>query len=113
MSEVSNEPYTTELREYEQTTPLGKSLQTKVNISCNDFETFCKIVTAVNSILKGENDVKYCIDCKHCIGEPTCFNLGDGNGFTQAYSCFKKNGKRGMFDCLEKGCEFFEVKSDE
>lgn len=53
---------------------------------------------------------RYCIDCKHCIGEPTCFELG--YGITQAYSCMSKKGKFGMFMYDEKACEFFEEKKN-
>lgn len=55
---------------------------------------------------------KYCVDCKHCIGEPTTL-VSEDEKWAQAYSCFGGNPKKkGMFTCKEKACEFFEERDN-
>lgn len=53
--------------------------------------------------------IKYCTECKHCIGEPTILVSEDTGLWAMAYSCLGGNPKKkGMFTCKEKACEFFE-----
>lgn len=43
--------YRVVLRDYEETSPLGKSLQNEVFIVCKDYNVFCRIVEAVKGVL--------------------------------------------------------------
>ena len=55
---------------------------------------------------------KYCVDCKHCIGEPTIL-VSEDEKWALAYSCYGGNPKKkGMFTCREKACEFFEERDN-
>lgn len=58
---------------------------------------------------KSNHQNNYCIDCKHCIGEPAILVSEDTGLWAMAYSCLGGNPKKkGMFTCKEKACEFFE-----
>lgn len=58
---------------------------------------------------KSNHQNNYCIDCKHCIGEPAFLVSEDTGLWAMAYSCLGGNPKKkGMFTCKEKACEFFE-----
>ena len=55
--------------------------------------------------------IKYCTECKHCIGEPTILVSEDTGLWAMAYSCLGGNPKKkGMFTCKEKACEYWEGK---
>jgi len=45
--------YRVVIRDYEETGPLGKSLQNEVCIMSKDYKTFCKIVEAVQEVIGG------------------------------------------------------------
>lgn len=62
---------------------------------------------------KSNHQNNYCIDCKHCIGEPTILVSEDTGLWAMAYSCLGGNPKKkGMFTCKEKACEFFEERDN-
>lgn len=50
---LGDEAYTVVLRDYTEG-ELGKSLQNVIVISCKEYGTFCKIVEAVQGVLKNE-----------------------------------------------------------
>ena len=43
--------YKVVIRDYKETSPLGKTLQNEVCIMCKDFDDFCDIVKAVKGVL--------------------------------------------------------------
>ena len=54
---LGDEAFNVVLRDYKETSPLGKSLQNVVVISCKEYGVFCDIVEAVQEILRKNGDV--------------------------------------------------------